>query len=204
MNVRRFWRPPCDGNPHNWRRENVWLLTSVSNQQTADELIPELLRCRDYVSVLGLSIEPLLGPVDLKPRRGAERGCCLLDHRHDGTQGPCQTRGLDRIIVGGESGHHARPMHPDWARSIREQCEAAGVPFFFKQWGEWYPIDEQQMGDDAVATLIDCGDFDPMCFGPAYRQQEFVHVGKKAAGRLLDGRTWSEFPSLGEPVSSPT
>lgn len=92
-------------------RPNVWLLTSVSNQETAAAMIQPLLRCRDLASVLGLSMEPLLGPVYLRPWTG----------------------GLHWVIVGGESGPRSRPMRAEWAADIRNQCQAAGVPFFFKQ-----------------------------------------------------------------------
>ncbi len=101
----------CDSEDQRKYRDNVWLLTSVSDQPTADALIPDMLKCRDLVPVLGLSCEPLLGPLDLTP----------------------WLQSLNWLIVGGESGPHARPMHPDWVRSIRDQCQAAGVPFFFKQ-----------------------------------------------------------------------
>lgn len=150
----------CDQNTK--YRENVWLLTSVSNQRTADELIPELLGCRDLVPVLGLSMEPLLGPVDL---RGAA---------------------IDWVIVDGESGPNARPMHPDWARAIRDQCQAAGVPFHFRQWGEWLP--NSQNKTPGIHWSVPGHKFD----------DDFLasRVGKKAAGRELDGRTWDEFPAV--------
>jgi len=124
------------------------------------------------------------------------------------------------VIVGGESGPGARPMHPEWVRSIRDQCQAAGVPFFFKQWGEWSPF-------CAEAHYAD-GNFGGECGGPgsiAYYtkpptvsmrgherrcdvvtvkehcwgkgdalQMTYCRVGKKAAGRLLDGREWNELP----------
>lgn len=102
--------------------ENVWIGTSVENQATADERIPHLLRIPAPVRFL--SMEPLLGPVDLSGV--SYSGLC-----RSGDWGP----GIDWVIVGGESGHNARPMHPDWARSIRDQCQAASVPFFFKQMG---------------------------------------------------------------------
>jgi protein gp37 len=128
-NILRMW-PGCDVSAvpdkpldtyhHYPQRSNVWLLTSVSDQESADKFVPELLKCRDLVPVLGLSIEPLLGPVNLSV------GLHQIDARDN----------VDWVIVGGESGRNARPMHPDWARSIRDQCQAAGVPFFFKQWGK--------------------------------------------------------------------
>jgi protein gp37 len=77
---------------------------------------------------------------------------------------------VDWVIVGGESGKGARPMDPQWARGLRDECTAYEIPFHFKQWGEYLPVD-----------------------GPAV--DNYKWVGKKAAGRVLDGRTWDEFPS---------
>jgi protein gp37 len=90
---------------------------------------------------------------------------------------------LDWVIVGGESGKNARPMHPDWARSLRDQCAAAGVPFFFKQWGEWAP--KWSFGDGAG----DSG------FGDVPEFDGYDRIGKKVAGRLLDGREYNAVPS---------
>lgn len=109
-NIDHMWPGVPDAEVY---RDNVWLLTSVSDQQTADAQIPHLLTCRDLVPVLGLSVEPLLGPVDLSP---------WLDQ-------------LDWIIIGGESGAQARPCLEEWERSIIEQCRDAGVPVFRKQAG---------------------------------------------------------------------
>ncbi|MDF3822900.1 DUF5131 family protein, partial [Leptospira sp. 96542] len=86
--------------------------------------------------------------------------------------------GIDWIIAGGESGSDARPMHPDWARSLRDQCQAASVPFLFKQWGEFFPKSNH-----------------PGLTEPNQNPHLMIRVGKKAAGRLLDGRTWDEVPS---------
>jgi len=133
-------------------RGNLWLGTSFSTQADADKNIPELLKCRNLAPVLFVSAEPLLGPVDLS----------AIPAGIDGK--------INWVITGGESGHHARPMHPDWARGLRDQCQAAGVPFFFKQWGEYLPIGQQP--------------------------EPFVRVGKKLAGRLLDGVEWNEFPRV--------
>ena len=182
QNVRKMWpnmlaaRPMFPGMPGKLgqpmpcivtqpHRRNVLLLASVSDQRTADDLIPELLGCRDLVPVLGLSVEPLLGPVDL---RGAA---------------------IDWAIVGGESGPNARPMHPDWARSIRDQCQAAGVPFHFKQWGEWLP--NSQNTTPGIHWSVPGHKFD----------DDFLasRMGKKLAGRTLDGQTWDEFPKAGRP-----
>lgn len=120
--------------PH---RKNVWLLTSVSDQKTADENIPALLQCRDLVPVLGISAEPLIGPIDLnhlQPERIVEIDCLNGTHGvlrpHRGTN-----PALDWVIVGGESGPGARECETDWIRSIVRQCGAAGVPVFVKQLG---------------------------------------------------------------------
>lgn len=115
---------------------NVWLGVSVENQDAADERIPKLLDTP--AAVRFLSCEPLLGPVDLtrldathKTDPGFSALSCGIDD-----EGTIDTA-VDWVIVGGESGHGARPMRADWVRGIRDQCAAAGVPFFFKQWGEY-------------------------------------------------------------------
>jgi protein gp37 len=105
-----------------WPLPNVWAGVSVEDQSTADERIPLLLQTP--AAVRWVSAEPLLGPVDL---RDFDDG---LWRRSDAC--------LDWVVVGGESGPSARPIHPDWARSLRDQCAEAGVPFLFKQWGDFY------------------------------------------------------------------
>jgi protein gp37 len=89
---------------------------------------------------------------------------------------------LHWIVVGGESGHDARPMHPDWARALRDQCVAAKVPFFFKQWGEWSPTYEKAENGKIVITEVGEG--------------KMIKVGKKQAGRLLDGVEWNQYPEV--------
>jgi protein gp37 len=166
---------------------NVWLGTSIEDQATADERIPHLLATP--AAVRFLSCEPLLGPVDLTgiaiPRPDL-RASVILDVLN-GTGG--LVRGgpgrIDWVICGGESGPGARPMHPDWARSLRDQCQAAGVPFFFKQWGEWEPRRGFACPDDLPRD--GWHHFDPEC--------SMRRVGKKNAGRLLDGREWNEVPN---------
>lgn len=161
---------------------NVWLGTSVEDQKTADERIPHLLKTP--AAVRFLSIEPLLGPVDLERWLSYTPDCdCVGGHDHDCT---AQAK-IDWVIVGGESGPNARPCHPDWVRSIRDQCQAAGVPFFFKQWGEWAPL-VHQMPSIPKHQVVP---FDATESRDAYRM---FRVGKKKAGRILDGRTWDEFP----------
>jgi protein gp37 len=128
---------------------NVWIGATVVNQAEADRDIPKLLAVP--ASKRFLSMEPLLGPVDLShididghseifPLAGTG-GC----EDYDGNAAP-DLPALDWVIVGGESGPSARPMHPDWARSLRDQCATAGVPFLFKQWGEWFPVSQQAEG----------------------------------------------------------
>jgi len=89
---------------------------------------------------------------------------------------------LDWVVLGGESGPHARPMESAWARSVRDQCGTAGVPFFFKQWGEWLPRDQLGRRDPSE------------CYDGCEWTASHVRVGKKTAGRLLDGVTWDEYP----------
>lgn len=192
------------GNGTRYLPDNVWLGTTAEDQIRADQNINALLRTRAELGarVLFLSAEPLLGPLDLVP------------YIH------CDVANtLDWVIVGGESGHHARPMHPDWARSLRDQCQAAGVPFLFKQWGEWLPAevyrDERfsghrriqfQDGSRGALLIRDSMAYSktaarPMEPGETTRSCHLFderwaaeRVGKKAAGRLLDGRTWDEVP----------
>lgn len=159
---------------------NVWLGTTVENQEEADRRIPHLLATP--AAVRFLSCEPLLAGLKLYsylrcPSCGYSPLDCAIhgDHRLCG-DGPGP--GIHWVICGGESGPGARPMHPDWARSLRDQCVAAGVPYFFKQWGEWAP-----------ATL----NFGEPGNGLVSR------VGKHRAGRLLDGWTWDEMPARATP-----
>lgn len=158
---------------------NVWLGITVVNQAEADRDIPKLLKLD--ASVRFLSMEPLLGAVDLRPNFWQDMNGNLQPQRNHSPR-------LDWVIVGGESGPGARPMHPDWARSLRDQCAAAGVPFLFKQWGEWLP-EGQSAPQPLKAPLyerrwctLDDGDDRYTSTGAAVNK-----VGKKAAGRLLDG-----------------
>jgi len=129
-------------------RKNIWLGCSVENQEYADKRIPELLKCRDLSPVLFLSCEPLLGPVDLpgdvhcpyceEGIPDKETGfieCSTCDG--SGVRNDQLNFDFDWVIAGGESGPEARPTDPDWFRSLRDQCQTAGVPLFFKQWGEF-------------------------------------------------------------------
>jgi len=137
--------------------DNLWLGSTVANQEEADRDIPKLLAVP--AAKRFLSMEPLLGPTRIDDIPDPAGGVCLkplvgLRWVGDG-QGRCFPRSLgariDWVIVGGESGPNARPMHPDWARSVRDQCQAAGVPFFFKQWGEWLPVSQDR--DNCIDSL---------------------------------------------------
>jgi protein gp37 len=132
-----------------WHFKNVWLGVSAEDRERCQRIAP--LR-ETPTAVRFLSLEPLLEDL-----------------------GQIELDGIGWVIVGGESGPGARPMYPDWARSLRDQCIAAGVPFFFKQWGEFAPVGYPDGVDDPTEHL-------------------WIRVGKKAAGRELDGRTWDEYP----------
>jgi len=200
--------------------DHVWLGATVVNQAEADRDVPKLLATP--AAVRFLSIEPMLGPVDLRiiackacpnsvdgllmdPETGAHECCSRCDFTGIDTDW-----GIDWIIAGGESGTRARAAHPDWLRSLRDQCSEAGVPFLFKQWGEYLPwthfrsacIDDRpeqtrfqtmewigdrwaDIGYPLAADSAD-GDIDGrQCVG---------RVGKRAAGRLLDGVEHNGFP----------
>lgn len=192
-----------------WYRNNVWLLTSVENQEQADKRIPELLKCRDMSPVLGLSCEPLLGPVDFTV--GVKDYINGLNVYSKPTLPKNYLDELDWVIVGGESGPNARPIHPDWARSLRDQCAAAGVPYFFKQWGEWAPATREYgilghvMPDTGVTsdgTNVCWIGWDGTTTFPSGHNVEdpvmaIAKIGKKRAGRMLDGKEWNDFPTAG-------
>lgn len=173
-----------------WPLPNVWLGASVEDQKTANERIPLLVQCP--AAVRWLSCEPLLGPIDLeRPRPGP-------DLQQAAGTSICQPwliqSGIDWVVVGGESGPGARPMHPDWAGSLRDQCASAGVPYFFKQWGEWAPIDSWQPWHRKPQIAIRAD-------GSSMPDEEwhddgcrFKKIGKRAAGRLLDGVEHNAFP----------
>ena len=172
----------------NWPIRNVWLGVSVENQKWADIRIPALLDTP--ASVRFLSCEPLLGPVRL--RTEWLWGSVMPSRRE---------QRIGWVIVGGESGRDARPMHPDWARSLRDQCTAAGVAFHFKQWGEWAPPGHEL--DDAEADRLNAicvqpdGEIVPWLTEPADSPAAtLIRPGKRAAGRELDGRTWDEYPEV--------
>lgn len=176
-----------------WPLLNVWLGVSAENQATADERIPWLLKTP--AAVRFVSVEPMLGPVDLGAvsyQGDTKYFLDVLDGRYSTTpprgmgnafaHGLASMRPLTWVICGGESGPKARPMHPDWVRSVRDHCRATDTPFFFKQWGEWTPGERGRLYREQT---IDWADGQPM-----------VKVGKEFAGKTLDGRQWIQFPEV--------
>ncbi len=207
LGLARITRWPALG--HNeWPLPNVWLGVSVENQQAADERIPLLLQTP--AAVRFISAEPLLGPVDLAhlhigvlsthPQSAGAFGFNALTGERlglwVGRQKGAWLPRLDWVIVGGESGPGARPMHPDWARRIRDACKAAGVPFLFKQHGEWLPADEHMRGmwpERANGKVI------ARDWWPRHDWEDGLssyRVGKRRAGRLLDGVLHDEYPEV--------
>ncbi len=181
-----------EGRNAGWPLTNVWWGVSVEDRAHGLPRIDHLRAAQAHVRIL--SIEPLIEGL-----------------------GAVALAGIHQVIVGGESGPRSRPMHPDWVRSLREQCIAVGVPFFFKQWGEWMPgqndahptqewgIAHQQDGTWGARTVRNSASY--VWWDASGGMHRGFHnaadaevavwaerVGKKAAGRLLDGRTWDEFP----------
>jgi protein gp37 len=153
-------RPQRIAFPNRWGAwpSNVWLGTTVENQKTASERIPHLLE--NSARVRFLSCEPLVGPIDVSPYLRA---------------------GINWVIAGGESGGKSRPSHPGWFRDLRDQCIDAGVPFLFKQWGNWSPLNVEVAITPIRVHIF--ADGEAVC-----------RHNKKEAGRLLDGRTWDDVP----------
>lgn len=198
----------------------VWLGATIVNQAEADRDIEKLLMTPARRRFL--SMEPLLGPVDLRAWFDPTGVCCMREmqscedcpadapwihgpttqYAEDGTG--FSSPEIDWVIVGGESGHGARPMHPEWPRDLRDQCAAYGVPFLFKQHGEWAP-GSGDFGAGRIETAAIA--LDGRVAAGGNRVDDYprgatsgdgwsmVHrAGKRAAGRHLDGRTHDEFP----------
>ncbi len=185
--IGNVFRLVSEARAHDWLagQRNVWLGITVCNQEEADRDIPKLLAVPARVRFL--SMEPLLGPVDLS----------LWLDLYQYEDGDCwHLRNLSRplhspdwVVCGGESGPHARPMHPEWARSLCDQCAAADVPFLFKQWGEWVPCSGHAEAVSPETKLLsyehrwDDGSFS-------------LRLGKKDTGRLLDGVQHDGYPEV--------
>lgn len=187
---------------------HVWLGITVVNQAEADRDVPKLLRVPARVRFL--SVEPMLGPINLGVMDidGHSEIYPLLGTTNcedeDGDAAP-DVPPLNWVICGGESGPQARPMHPDWARSLRDQCAAAGVPYLFKQHGEWREPLEGEAFDTSMgraakppAFIVSKDNGTVHCFHSSHIAdgQAVIRVGKKAAGRLLDGVEHNGFPEV--------
>jgi len=188
---------PLDGTVRRWPLPNLWLGVSVEDQATADERIPHLLDCP--AAGRFVSYEPALGPVDfvkwftvVMPEAYGILSKFYGPRGFDesGVQPERRLKindeiGIHWIIAGGESGPGARPAHPDWFRKVRDECKAAGVPFFFKQWGAW--------GFHSTGAGIH-----PALYGKKiHKFEDGTKCGlvvKKRAGHLLDHREHHAFP----------
>ncbi len=142
--------------------QNVWLGTTIESQDWLEKRVPYLLE--NNAAVRFLSCEPLLGELNLNRALGEDR--------------------VNWVIAGGESGPGARPSDPAWIRNIRDQCVENDVPFHFKQWGEWAPLD--QLNAIVPKTVKGVGEY-------STRMGRF---GKRTAGRVLDDRTWDGVPNI--------
>lgn len=203
---------------------NVWLGVTVENQDAANGRIPLLASVP--AKVRWLSCEPLLGPVDLSrwmypaldlyvcQRCGDElgEGEDMRGDRHNACGGQLDSNGvtdtgpIDWVVAGGESGKGARPMHPNWARALRDECRAALVPFFFKQWGEWAPIkpesfcqlSRKRWSHDTKAWAADGREYNPVDPAEDHFPSVMVYrVGKRKSGSALDGCEHKEMPAPG-------
>jgi protein gp37 len=181
---------------------NVWLGTSAGTQKTADQNIPHLLNTP--AAIRFVSAEPMLGALDLtKIFRNQMWGVNALTGAAISKAGhitPEFTNRIDWVICGGESGTHARPMHPDWARSLRDQCEQTGTALLFKQWGEWGPDDFSDTAAKCLwmstdGTLIDGGILEVEQTDCAKPVILVVRHGKAHTGRMLDGVEWNGVPT---------
>lgn len=181
-----YWIPAVDYDPEQYVLPNVWLGVTAENQKQADKRIPILADIPARVRFV--SAEPLLGPIDFS------RYLDVIDYNPQVMyyeEWPRKNL-LSWCITGGESGHNARPMHPQWARDIRDQCLEHNVAYFHKQNGEW--IKQRAVpGDDW--THVTFMDEEGNIHEPT-NNLEFWRVGKKRAGRLLDGKEWSQFPKV--------
>ncbi len=174
--------PDVDGAAEfSWVAPQIQLGISCENQDTFEDRFQWLVQTP--ATHRFLSLEPLLAPIKL------------------GLTGTCPKAWyefVDQVIVGGESGPRARPMHPDWVRSIRDECLDIGVPFFFKQWGQYAMASQQAIAfDKAMCTHGKVAEFKREALAKACSCKQWegiAAVGKKKSGRVLDDTTWTEFP----------
>lgn len=212
-----YFEQTCLPQDYSWPLPNLWIGVTVCNQAEADEKIPVLLSIP--AAKRFVSIEPMLGPINL----GFRRAPTDRDYRGWNGDGPIdyvETTRMDDlhwVICGGETGKNARPMHPAWVRSLRDQCTEANVPFFFKGWGEWMheprmdnPNDKRRAyfsqgwlfakKQKEIKFLLPSGETFMGLLADKIEREDYANaivvkrVGKSRAGRLLDGREWNEFP----------
>lgn len=168
-----------------WPLPNWWAGVSVENQAMANE---RLIYLRDTPAVVRwVSYEPAIGPLDIKR-------VYTKDGMNVGVD-----QWLSWLVAGGESGLEARPSHPDWFRKVRDDCVESGIAYFFKQWGTWEPVARPTDAEGVVGAGLGYprGRWVELDGRDIHRTWDCVRVdrvGKKSAGRLLDGRTWNEFP----------
>ncbi|MDX9788855.1 MAG: phage Gp37/Gp68 family protein [Desulfobacterales bacterium] len=213
----RIWQMLCvegrrfnaDIPPHHggeWPLPNVLIGVTAENQEQADKRIPVLLHIP--AAVRFVSVEPMLGPVDFQ---NIHLGQDVFANVLSGDAW-CAGRGpqtnldatINWVICGGETGPGARPMHPDWVRSLRDQCFGDGVPFFFKCWGDWghgshFKKTSHVVFQDGQNTECTRDKLHRirLIHGDGYvgKGSTMARVGKKAAGRMLDGQTWDQIPA---------
>jgi len=192
--------------------QNLWVGVTAENQEQADRRVPVLLQIE--AATRFVSVEPCLSEIDLTElhQQGMHHvnaltgKVCIEKPQYCTGYGAYYGNKLDWIICGGETGPGARPMHPQWVRSLRDQCQTADTPFFFKSWGDWCPKSHTELFptfDNSMrwGILTRDGEFYENTtpwngrneVSPDYEATVY-RIGKKAAGRLLDGRTWDEFP----------
>jgi len=184
-----------------WPLKNVWLGVTAENQETANDRLLHLIKTPAALKFI--SVEPIVGPVDLTAikeevlltKQDYLKFKFLTGKKFEGPK-------IDWVICGGESGPGARPMHPDWVRSLRDQCQEAGVPFFFKQWGEFVSQHQgpkvNQLSKDKWFSVSTEGDYGPL-YETSYMKDGLNYrtvgkIGRKAAGNLLDGEKWEQYP----------
>lgn len=204
------------GGSDTWLLPNVWLGVLVQNQRDADKRIPALLDAP--VGIRFVSCEPLLGSVKIGSLTDPERGCnCsvpIMDGagQHSSSCACLNNGGLHWVVVGGAAGKEAKPMHPDWARSLRDECEADSmISFMFTGRGDWTwdeprhafypprpPFTDRKgvMHPRGSVAMTKSNPFDPFRVGHPDWGTVVTRVGKAYAGHVLDGRTWEERPDL--------
>lgn len=199
-------RATCDAYSPENPPPGIWLGVSAEDQVRADARLPDLLATP--AAVRFVSVEPMLGPVDLAWALSRKRLDIAAGFLKRGQFSPgLETLApLDWVILGGENAADARPMHPAWVRDVRDDCAEAGEAFFFKQWGAWTPGENvtRQTGVVPVASWFDGRwDFDTESLastdGTVDDEPDLYRVGKKAAGRLLDGVEHNGMPDEARP-----